>query len=251
MAELNDRIAIVTGTSAGIGLAIIRDLIAKGVRVVGNGRRREKLEQVGLELPSSHYAFVCGDASEIETIDQLFVTARERFGRAADIVIVNAGRGLAGSVLTADLTQLESMVHTNLVGALRLLRRSGEELLKDPAPNVARDIVVLGSTVGRHHSPFSAVYGSTKFAVNSLAESFRREIGPQGIRVSLIEPGIVESEFQAVAGYSAEWEQTFMNKFAPVLKPADVARVVSFIISQPPHVHINDVMLRPTRQDYP
>ena len=67
----------------------------------------------------------------------------------------------------------------------------------------------------------------------------------------MVEPGIVASEFQAVAGYSAEWEHNFMQKFAPVLKPEDVARVISFIVSQPPHVHVNDVMLRPTRQDYP
>ena len=249
--SLKGRIAIVTGTSAGIGLAVVRDLIAQGACVVGNGRRVEKLEQTAAELASDNFTFEVGDASDQEVIERLFVRARTKFGRNADIVISNAGRGLAGSVLSADLSQLEAMVQTNLVGAIRLLRRAGEELLKDPMPNAARDIIVLGSTVGRHHSPFSAVYGSTKFAINSVAESFRREMGPQGVRVSLIEPGIVESEFQTVAGYNVEWQQNFMNKFAPVLKPDDVARVISFIISQPPHVHINDVMLRPTRQDYP
>ena len=249
--SLNGRVAIVTGTSAGIGLALVRDLISQGSHVVGNGRRREKLEQIAAEFPADQFTFEVGDAAEEEVIGRLFERAATTFKRNADIVVLNAGRGLAGSVLSADLSQLESMVHTNLVGVLRLLRRAGEELLKDPKPNVARDIVVLGSTVGRHHSPFSAVYGSTKFAVNSLAESFRREMGPQGVRVSLIEPGIVESEFQSVAGYNADWQQNFMQKFAPVLQPQDVARVITFILSQPPHVHINDVMLRPTRQDYP
>ena len=249
--SLSGRVAIVTGTSAGIGLAVVRDLLAQGACVVGNGRRREKLEAIATEICSDKFTFVAGDAAAERVIGELFTCALSTFKRNADIVVLNAGRGLAGSVLSADLSQLEAMVHTNLVGVLRLLRRAGEELLKDPIPNFARDIVVLGSTVGRHHSPFSAVYGSTKFAVNSLAESFRREIGPRGVRVSLVEPGIVASEFQAVAGYSAEWEQNFMQKFAPVLNPEDVARVISFIVSQPPHVHVNDVMLRPTRQDYP
>ena len=95
------------------------------------------------------------------------------------------------------------------------------------------------------------MYGSTKFGVHGLTEGARRELGPKGIRVSLIEPGFVKSEFQGVAGYDPRWVDGVFEKFGPVLAGADIARVVSFIASQPPHVHVNDVMLRPTRQDYP
>ena len=124
--------------------------------------------------------------------------------------------------------------------------RTGPAVLTHP-----RDIVVLGSTVGRHISPFSSMYGSTKFAVNSLAEAARRELGPKGIRVTLVEPGFVVSEFQGVAGYDPEWFKGVVERIGPVLTPADVARTVGFIVSQPAAVHINDIVIRPTRQDYP
>jgi NAD(P)-dependent dehydrogenase (short-subunit alcohol dehydrogenase family) len=95
------------------------------------------------------------------------------------------------------------MIRTNLMGAARLMRAAAKRMLNDLG-NAAwqerpRDIVVIGSVVGRHVSPFSSMYGSTKFAVNSLAEALRREVSPKGIRVTLIEPGFVKSEFQGVA----------------------------------------------------
>jgi NADP-dependent 3-hydroxy acid dehydrogenase YdfG len=114
-----------------------------------------------------------------------------------------------------------------------------------------RDILVMGSTVGRHISPFSSMYGSTKFAANSLAEAARRELGPKGIRVSLIEPGFVESEFQGVAGYDPKWFEEVKTRIGPVLQPPDIARLVTTIVSQPAHVHMSDVLIRPTRQEYP
>jgi NADP-dependent 3-hydroxy acid dehydrogenase YdfG len=114
-----------------------------------------------------------------------------------------------------------------------------------------RDIVVLGSTVGRHVSPFSSMYGATKSAVHMLAESLRRTMAPRGVRVSLLEPGIVRSEFQEVAGYEPSSFGQFMDSIAPVLDPEHIARTIVFMASQPAGVHINDVMIRPTRQEYP
>jgi NADP-dependent 3-hydroxy acid dehydrogenase YdfG len=120
-----------------------------------------------------------------------------------------------------------------------------------PWTSQPRDIVVLGSTVGRHISPFSSMYGATKFGVNSLAEAARRELGPKGIRVSLIEPGFVVSEFQGVAGYSDDWLKATFDRIGPVLDAKDIAHVVTTIASKPAHVHWGDVVLRGTRQDYP
>src|SRR5690606_39148895 len=123
---------------------------------------------------------------------------------------------------------------------------SGDEWLRRP-----RDIVVLGSTVGRHVSPFSSLYGGSKFAVHGMVEGLRREVARHGIRVSLIEPGIVKSEFQGVAGYDPETFGAFMEKVAPVLSPEDVARAIAFVASQPAGVHVGDVLIRGTRQEYP
>ncbi|MBY0263195.1 MAG: SDR family NAD(P)-dependent oxidoreductase, partial [Phycisphaerales bacterium] len=186
------------------------------------------------------------------------VKARESFGAEADLVVVNAGRGLNGSVVTSDEAQWEEMVRTNLLGAARLMRAAAHAMTADIQQRDAgdwkkrpRDIVVIGSVVGRHVSPFSSMYGGTKFAVHGMAEGVRRELAGKGVRVTLIEPGFVVSEFQGVAGYTNEWFSQMRDKFGPMLEPEDVARCISFACAQPAHVHVSDILLRPTRQDYP
>ncbi|HRQ73025.1 MAG TPA: SDR family oxidoreductase [Phycisphaerales bacterium] len=254
--RLDGRIAVVTGASAGIGEAIARDLAAHGARLVLNARRRPKLDEVAARIGPDRAAVVAGDAADPAVINAMFDAARERFGEEADLVVVNAGRGLNGSVTTSDPEQWEGMIRTNLLAAARLLREAAARLLADIEHGTdwqqeARDIVVIGSNVGRHISPFSSMYGSTKFAVNSLAEALRREIGPKGVRVTLIEPGFVRSEFQGVAGYAEDWFAGVVDRIGPVLTPDDVAELVSFIVSRPPAVNICDALIRPTRQDYP
>lgn len=247
------RIAIVTGSSSGIGEATARKFAEAGYGVVGNGRNAENLAALERELGSA-FAYVVGDAADGAVQDLLFDTAISRFGKPADIVVANAGRGLGGSVKDADLSEFDDVVKINLTGTLALLQKAAQRMVEQQQgvyPEAAADIVVIGSVVGRHVSPFSAVYGSTKFAVHALTEGLRREIGPQGVRVSLVEPGIVISGFQAVANYSDAMVQGFQDKFGPLLAGEDVANTIHFIVSQPPHVHIGDVLIRPTRQDYP
>ncbi len=257
---LGGRIAVVTGASAGIGEAIARDLHGQGASVVINARRVEKLESLAKSL-GSRVATVAGDAAEDATIERMLDTARAKFGggtREADLIVINAGRGLGGTVITSDVSQWDEMIRTNVLAAAKLIRAAGQRLLKEQEGKSteqmlerARDIIVLGSTVGRHVSPFSSMYGGTKFNVHGMVEGVRREIGSKGIRVSLIEPGFVVSEFQGVAGYDDAWLKGVWERIGPVLKPEDVARTVSFIAGQPPAVHVNDIMIRPTRQDYP
>jgi NADP-dependent 3-hydroxy acid dehydrogenase YdfG len=274
MGQLDGRIAVVTGASAGIGAAVARMLAAAGASVVVNARRRERLEALVQEIGAERVAAVAGDCCDAGVVGQVLDVAKARFGgreagrREADLVVVNAGRGLRGSVYDSDESQWEEVIRTNLVGAARLMRAAAERMagtlpMVDGPPRAVeagppedwlkrpRDIVVLGSTVGRHLSPFSSMYGSTKAGVHMLAESLRRVCGPRGVRVSLLEPGIVKSEFQEVAGYDAASFGAFMDSIGPVLAPEDVARAILFIVSQPPGVHVNDVMIRPTRQEYP
>ena len=247
------RIAIVTGATSGIGEATARRFINSGFAVVGNGRNAEKLRALEQELGAA-FCGMAGDATDSTLLERLFASAIERFGKPADIVVVNAGRGLGGSVKDADLAEFESMLKLNVTGALALLQKAARKMVDEQQsgyPKRAADIVIIGSVVGRHVSPFSAVYGATKFAVHALAEGLRREVGPKGIRVSLVEPGIVISGFQDGAGYSDEMVQNFKDKFGPLLHGEDVANAIHYIVTQPPHVHISDIMVRPTRQDYP
>lgn len=270
--RLRNRIAIVTGASAGIGEAVVRTLVENGAACVINARRRERLEELVQELGSEDVVAVTGDAADESVVREMLDVARHTFGggkREADLVVANAGRGLRGSVYDSDPAHWEEVVRTNLLGAARLLRAAAERMVgpveivqgppkpAEPArphagwPDHPRDIVVLGSTVGRHVSPFSSFYGSAKAGVHMLAESLRRVIGPRGVRVTLLEPGVVRSEFQDAAGYDRESFGEFMDRIGPVLSPDDVAGLVLFIVGQPAHVHVNDVMIRPTRQEYP
>jgi len=266
--SLTSRVAVVTGASAGIGEAIAREFAAAGAKVVLNARREERLEAICAELKKSHGCpcAVCaaGDAADEMTIASMLNLAKREFGREADLVVINAGRGLKGSVVDSDVSQWEELLRTNIMAAARLMRAAAKRMLEDMARDTAgstgggtawidrpRDIVVIGSIVGRHVSPFSSMYGATKFAVHGMAEGLRRELGPKGIRVTLVEPGFVTSEFQGVAGYDAVWYEGVVAKIGPVLTPGDVAKTVAFAASLPAHVHVSDWIVRPTRQDYP
>lgn len=321
-ASLSNRLALITGASAGIGEATARTLAAAGASLIVNARRADRLEAVARAIrdelarvpraagasPAPTVITVAGDAVEQSTIDAMFAASHREFGRCPDLVVANAGRGLRGSPVSSDASQWEEVIRVNLLGAARLVRAASEHMLKDaaaPAPRVstppktalerarsasdgsplppapakperdysspgayqqaqaaadaaprdwphrARDIVVISSSVGRNVSPFSSMYGSAKFAITSIAEAVRRELAPKGVRVSCIHPAVVRSEFQGVAGYDPLTFGEFMERIGPVLDPEDVARTIAWITSQPAHVCINDVMLRPTRQEYP
>jgi NADP-dependent 3-hydroxy acid dehydrogenase YdfG len=271
---LKNRVAVVTGASAGIGEAIARELVAHGCPVVLNARRKERLEALRKELGDEDVAIAPGDCADSAVIETMLNTARDTFGatgkptavpaRDADLVVINAGRGLGGTAITSDESQWDDMIRTNVVAASRMIRAAGKRMLAmqpehaigpDPEKHAwlkaPRDIVILGSVVGRHVSPFSSFYSATKAAIQTLAEGTRRELGPKGIRVTLIEPAFVTSEFQGVAGYTTAWYQSMVEKFGPMLMPQDIARLVAFVVSQPSHVHLSDALIRPTRQEYP
>lgn len=255
---LRDRVAVVTGASAGIGEAIVRDLVGAGCHCIINARRRQRLDELQRELGPEDVTPVEGDCADDAVITRMLDAAKAHAGRDADLVVINAGRGLKGSVLDADTAQWDELVRTNVMAAARMLRAAGNRMVASIGAKQGagvldrpRDIVVLGSTVGRHVSPFSSMYGATKFAVHGMVEAARRELGPKGIRLSLVAPGFVTSEFQGVAGYDPKWYEGVKDRIGPVLAPSDVARLVTFIVSQPANVHLCDALLRPTRQDYP
>lgn len=259
---LRGRVAVITGASSGIGAATARELASLGASVVINGRRAERLRDLAdginreAQAAGGRAAVVAGDCVEWETIRALFATAEREFGKSVDLVVVNAGRGLRGSPLSSKEEDWEEVIRLNLLGASRLIREAGarmrdEAQAKQDWPTRPRDIVVLSSNVGKHISPFSSMYGSTKFAITSVAEAVRRELATFGVRVSAIHPGVVRSEFQDSAGYDPISFGQFMESIAPVLEPEDVARTIAFIVGQPAHVSLNDVMIRGTRQEYP
>ncbi len=246
---LGGRTFLITGASSGIGRATARRIAEAGGKVVICARRMERLNELAGELGGPARCLpVAADVSKSEQIDQLVEKAQAFAGTDGLAgVIVNAGHGLAGGVLESDRRRWEEMYQLNVLGAAHLMRSAAQLML----PRQRGDIVVIGSVVGVHISPFSAFYGSTKFAITAIAEGLRREVARRGVRVSVVKPGIVESEFQEVAGYQADEFGKSAAQYGQWLAPDDIARPIVFILSQPRHVHINDIMIRPTGQDYP
>ena len=250
MSDSAKRTALVTGASAGIGRAIALDLAAAGMNVVVTARREERLNELVGEIESAggEALAVAGDASDAGDVDRVWQTACDFAGGVPSVVVVNAGRGLQGGVLSSDDSAWQSMFDLNVIGAMRLMRTAAAAMTEGAGP---RDVVVIGSVVGTNVSPFSGVYGATKFAVEAAAEALRREVGPRGVRVTTVKPGIVESEFQGVAGYDHETFGKVVEKYGDMLQPADVARCVRFAVGQPRNVHVNTLTVRPVGQDYP
>jgi NADP-dependent 3-hydroxy acid dehydrogenase YdfG len=243
--------AIVTGASSGIGRATAVSLAKAGAAVVIHARRQDRLDEVAEQIRATGgmVLAVAGDAAVERDVDRVLerALAWKEGGRRYDIVVVNAGRGLAGGVLGSDEAQWQEVFDVNVLGAARLMRRAAGHL----AGRKGGDIVVIGSVVGRNVSPFSAFYGSSKFAVGALAEGLRREVCSLGVRVTLVEPGIVLSGFQDVAGYTPENFGNSVAQFGTLLEPQAIADAIQWVLSLPPHVNVNEIMIRPTGQVYP
>lgn len=248
---LSGKTAIVTGASSGIGRATALTLAQAGAAVVIYARRKDRLVKVvsDIQAKGGKALAIAGDARSSSDIDRLLEQTRQwkEGGRKYDIVVVNAGRGLAGGTLSSDSSQWEEVYHTNVLGAAYLMRSAAKYFID----RKKGDIVAVGSVVGRNISPFSAFYGSSKFAVNAIAEGLRQEVCKYGVRVSLVMPGIVVSEFQKVAGYDENNFYKGIAHMGKLLKPQAIADGICWLLMQPPEVNVSEIMIRPMGQNYP
>ncbi len=228
----DDRVVLITGASSGIGAATARAAAAGGARVVLAARSTDRLDGLADELggPERALAVTC-DVTEWD--DQVAMVARalDAFGRI-DVAFANAGFGATRGFQSETPEHWRAMVLTNVYGVALTVRACMDEL------KVRRGhLVLMGSVAGRKVPPGS-VYGATKWAVTAMAEAARAELNDSGVRVTLISPGTVETPFydEPVGG-----EQ---------LTADDIARAVVFAIDQPSRVDVNEVLIRPTVQDF-
>jgi NADP-dependent 3-hydroxy acid dehydrogenase YdfG len=226
---MSDRVFLITGASSGIGAATARHAADAGYRVVLAARSREKLDELAGELGGAERALaVQCDVTEWEQQEAMVGEAISRFGRL-DVVFANAGFGATRGFLNESPEHWRAMVLTNVYGTALTIRASL------PALKEARGHLLLtGSVAGRRALPGS-LYSATKWAVTAMGEAARQELNETGVRVTLIEPGMVDTPF-------------FAKRPTGALGPDDVARVVMFAVSQPQHVDVNEILVRPTSQ---
>jgi hypothetical protein len=245
--RLDDRVALVTGASSGIGEATAEALAAEGAAVALAARREAELEDLAdrLEAEGVETLVVPTDVTDEAEIEDMVETTHEELG-SLDILVNNAGVMLLESVVEADRANFRQMVEVNLLGlmnathaALPIMEAQGQG-----------HIINVSSVAGRQASPRGSGYNATKFGVNGFTEALRQEVNDDGIRTTLIEPGIVDTELQEhvpdddVQESLDEW----VEEMAP-LTGEDVARSIRYAVTQPQHVSVNELLLRPTQQD--
>lgn len=225
-----DPVFLITGASSGIGAATARHAAQAGYRVVLAARSTDKLQALADELGGTERALaVACDVTEWEQQQAMVAAALDAFGRL-DVAFANAGFGARRGFLEESPEHWRAMVLTNVLGAALTLRAT------IPALRDTRGHLLLtGSVAGRRALPGS-LYSCTKWAITAMGEAARQELDGSGVRVTVIEPGMVDTPFfSAGAGDGA-------------LQADDIAEAVLFAVSRPPHVDVNEILVRPTAQ---
>ena len=227
----DDPVLLITGASTGIGAATARQAAAAGYRLVLAARSEDALAALADDLGGSERALaVRCDVTEWSDQEALVARALEAFGRVDVVVRQRRLRRRARASATSTPEEWKAMVLTNVYGAALTIRAAYDALVESKG-----HLLLTSSVAGRRALPGS-LYSATKHAVTAMGESARQEFNDTGVRVTLIEPGMVDTPF-------------FDNPPSiRALEADDIARAVMFAISQPPHVDVNEILIRPTAQ---
>ena len=247
MKPLEGRIALVTGASSGIGEATALALAEAGARVAVTARRRDRLDALALRLRSlgAEPLVLGADLSDEHAARQVVIDTQAHFGQL-DILVNNAGVMYLEPVAEADLGRWRHMLELNVLGLIA----SSQAALAGMRTRRDGHIVNISSTAGRIANPNAAGYSATKFGVVAFSEALRREVCADNIRVTIIAPGVVETELREHIAHVPT--QSAINAWAEgmrQLQPRDVAEIIVFCVSRPAHVNINEVLVRPTDQE--
>jgi NADP-dependent 3-hydroxy acid dehydrogenase YdfG len=225
-----DPVFLITGASTGIGAATARQAAEAGYRLVLAARSEDKLQALAEELGGGERAIaVRCDVTEWDDQEALVQTAMDTFGRL-DVAFANAGFGGPRGFEKGEVEDWKAMVLTNVYGAALTIRATAA-----PLREFRGHLLLTGSVAGRRALPGS-LYSATKWAVTAMGEAARQDFNESGVRVTLIEPGMVDTPFFD------------SSPSIEALKAEDVARAVMYAVSQPPHVDVNEILMRPTDQ---
>ncbi len=247
MTNLKNKVAIVTGASSGIGEATARKLAKLGVKVAVAARRKNKLDILVSEIEAAGGIAMAVEADVTDKVacEQLVTHVENTWGKI-DILINNAGVMLLGPVQNAPLEEWERMINLNVLGLLYMTHAALPIMKKQRSG----DIVNVSSVAGRTTRQGSAVYNLTKWGVCAFTDALRQELASDntGLRTILIEPGAVNTEL--ISHNRAEVRDQVRARVGDIkrLEAEDIAAGIVYAVSQPAHVSVNEVLIRPTEQ---
>ena len=242
MSSLDGKVVAITGASSGIGEATALALAAEGAKVSLAARRKDRIDALAEKLGDQALA-IEADITDEEQANSFVTRTHEELG-GLDILVNNAGVMLLGPVAGAPTEQWRRMLDVNLAGLLYCTHAS----LPIMGSQGSGDIINIASVAGRIAAMGSGVYNMTKWGVVGFTEALRQECARANVRVTVIEPGWVDTELQGHNEHPAvvEGMNKMINAIDKVLEPVDIARAVVFAVSQPEHVSINEMLIRPT-----
>ncbi|WP_026951915.1 SDR family NAD(P)-dependent oxidoreductase [Algoriphagus mannitolivorans] len=242
---MENKIALITGATSGIGKASAITLAKMGYDIIATGRRKDRLEDLEKELPStSRYLPLVFDVRDREKVGEILGSLPEDW-KAIDVLINNAGNAHGmDPIQTGSLDDWDAMMDINVKGLLYV----SKAIIPGMTERKSGTIINIGSIAGKEVYPNGNVYCGSKHAVDAITKGMRIDLNPFGIKVIGIHPGLVETEFSLVRfkGDDQRAEKVYQG-FEPLVAQ-DIADIVEFVVNRPPHVVLADIVVLPTAQ---
>ncbi|HHW5057864.1 TPA: SDR family oxidoreductase [Staphylococcus aureus] len=230
MTVLTDKVAVVTGAGSGIGEAISTLLHEEGVKVILAGRNKDKLQNVANQLAQDSVKVVPTNVTKKEEVDELIKIAQQTFG-GLDIVINSAGQMLSSKITDYQVDEWDSMIDVNIKGTLYTAQAALPTMLEQSSGH----LINIASISGFEVTKSSTIYSATKAAVHTITQGLEKELAKTGVKVTSISPGMVDTAI------TAAYNPTDRKK----LEPQDIAEAVLYALTQPKHVNVNEITVRP------
>ncbi len=233
MVELQNKVAIITGASSGIGASIAETLAKYGVKVVLAGRNEERLSEVETRIKSNSEVSVATsivDVTQRDAVNQLVANTQSEFGRV-DILVNSAGLMLSSAITEGNVDAWDAMIDVNIKGTLYGINAVLPIFLNQSSGHIINIASISGFEVTKQ----STLYSASKAAVHSITQGLEKELAKTGVRVTSVSPGMVDTPLSGNTDWGARKK----------LEPSDIAEAVVYALQQPSHVNVNEVTVRP------